>query len=70
MSFTSKDHIQRLVEGVLDHVWPKDLGSLTAPFPEMTYKEAMAKYGVDKPDTRFENLVERILRFGSVKMEV
>ena len=54
---TSTEEVQRLIEGLMHHIWPAGLGTLTLPFPEMTYKEAMAKYGVDKPDTRFENLV-------------
>lgn len=63
MSFTSKEHIQRLIEGLLHYVWPKDLGVLNLPFPEISYKEAMSKYGVDKPDTRFENLVTMSVSF-------
>lgn len=54
MSFTTKEHIQRLIEGLLNHVWPENL---QIPFPEMKYKDAMENYGVDKPDTRFDNLV-------------
>lgn len=57
MSFTTKEHIQRIIEGLLNHVWPEDTGSIRIPFPEMTYKDAMNNYGVDKPDTRFDNLV-------------
>ena len=55
MSFTSKEHIQRLIEGLLHYSWPEHSGSLTTPFPEMSFKEAMTSYGVDKPDTRFAN---------------
>lgn len=54
---TSTEEVQRLIEGLMGQIWPADMGTLTPPFPQMTYKEAMAKYGVDKPDTRFENLV-------------
>lgn len=55
MSFTTKEHIQQLIEGLLEHVWPED--NIRIPFPEMRYKDAMSNYGVDKPDTRFDNLV-------------
>lgn len=57
MSFTTKENIQRLIEGLLNHVWPEDMGNIPIPFPEMSYKDAMENYGVDKPDTRFGNLV-------------
>ncbi len=57
MSFTTKEHIQRLIEGLLTHAWPEELGTIETPFPEMKYKDAMQNYGVDKPDTRFDNLV-------------
>lgn len=57
MSFTTKENIQRLIEGLLNHVWPQDMGMIPIPFPEMTYKDAMKNYGVDKPDTRFDVLV-------------
>jgi aspartyl-tRNA synthetase len=33
------------------------MGRIPIPFPEMTYKDAMKNYGVDKPDTRFDVLV-------------
>lgn len=55
MSFTSKEHIQRLIEGLLHYSWPDHLDSLTLPFPEMNFKDAINNYGVDKPDTRFKN---------------
>ena len=57
MSFTTKEHIQRLIEGLLTHSWPEDMDKIVTPFPEMKYKDAMRNYGVDKPDTRFDNLV-------------
>lgn len=60
LSFTSKEHIQRLIEGLLSHAWPHNLAALKTPFPEMNYKEAMARYGVDKPDTRFGNLLQDV----------
>lgn len=60
MSFTTKENIQRLIEGLLNHVWPEDMGNIPIPFPEMSYKDAMENYGVDKPDTRFGNLLQDI----------
>ncbi|KAM6327602.1 aspartate--tRNA ligase, mitochondrial [Podargus strigoides] len=53
MSFVDQAGIQRLIEGLLQYSWPKERGSITTPFPSMTYEEALANYGTDKPDTRF-----------------
>ncbi|XP_054067926.1 aspartate--tRNA ligase, mitochondrial isoform X2 [Rissa tridactyla] len=53
MSFVDQAGIQRLIEGLLQYSWPEQRGSITAPFPSMTYEEALANYGTDKPDTRF-----------------
>ncbi|XP_064616568.1 aspartate--tRNA ligase, mitochondrial-like [Liolophura sinensis] len=54
MSFVNQDNVLDLVEHMLVHCWPESKGRLSIPFPRMTYHEAMAKYGVDKPDTRFD----------------
>uniref|UniRef100_A0A8C5U8Z3 Aspartyl-tRNA synthetase 2, mitochondrial n=1 Tax=Malurus cyaneus samueli TaxID=2593467 RepID=A0A8C5U8Z3_9PASS len=53
MSFVDQAGIQRLIEGMLQHSWPEERGSIMTPFPSMTYEEALAQYGTDKPDTRF-----------------
>uniref|UniRef100_A0A8C3L5K3 Lysine--tRNA ligase n=1 Tax=Chrysolophus pictus TaxID=9089 RepID=A0A8C3L5K3_CHRPC len=53
MSFVDQAGIQRLIEGLLQYSWPEERGPITTPFPSMTYEEALADYGTDKPDTRF-----------------
>ncbi|NXV75010.1 SYDM protein, partial [Atlantisia rogersi] len=53
MSFVDQAGIQRLIEGLLQYSWPEERGSIVTPFPSMTYEEALADYGTDKPDTRF-----------------
>lgn len=53
MSFVDQTGIQRLVEGLLQYSWPDDKDALLIPFPSMTFAEALATYGTDKPDTRF-----------------
>lgn len=53
LSFTDREKIMSLVEGVLVHSWPATDDPLKVPFQRMTYDEAMKRYGCDKPDTRF-----------------
>jgi aspartyl-tRNA synthetase len=54
MAFISEEHIYRLTEGLLNHVFREVLDhELRLPFPRLTYEEALARYGTDKPDTRF-----------------
>lgn len=53
LSFTDRDKIMQLVEGVLASSWPEDDDPLKVPFQRMTYEEAMNRFGSDKPDTRF-----------------
>uniref|UniRef100_A0A8D1KJ51 Aspartate--tRNA ligase, mitochondrial n=1 Tax=Sus scrofa TaxID=9823 RepID=A0A8D1KJ51_PIG len=53
MSFVDQTGIQSLIEGLLQYSWPSDKDPLVVPFPSMTFAEALASYGTDKPDTRF-----------------
>ncbi|XP_032147234.1 aspartate--tRNA ligase, mitochondrial isoform X3 [Sapajus apella] len=53
MSFVDQTGIQSLIEGLLQYSWPNDKDPVVVPFPSMTFAEALATYGTDKPDTRF-----------------
>jgi aspartyl-tRNA synthetase len=54
MSFVSEDDIFDVGERMIAAVWREILGiELATPFPRLTYREAMEKYGTDKPDLRF-----------------
>ena len=54
MAFVNEEKIFEITEGLLHHVFKKILGyELEIPFPRLTYDEAIARYGTDKPDTRF-----------------
>jgi aspartyl-tRNA synthetase len=54
MSFVDREEVIATNEGVIAHLWKEVLGvELPRPFPRMTYAEAMARYGTDKPDLRF-----------------
>jgi len=54
MSFVGEDDIMDLGEGMVVSLFKDVLGkTLEAPFPRLTYDEAVGRYGLDKPDTRF-----------------
>jgi len=55
MSFVTVQDIQKTMEGLMAYIFKEVLGiTLALPFPVLTYDEAMNRYGVDKPDIRFE----------------
>jgi len=53
MSFVTEDDVFSVVEGTLGAIFRRDLNrELRTPFPRITYDEAMARFGSDKPDLR------------------
>ncbi len=53
-SFIDREDMYALMEGMLAAIWKEVKGiDIPLPFPRMPYHEAMNRYGVDKPDTRF-----------------
>ena len=55
MAFIKEEDIFGVVERVLKTVFKEVMKKdLPAPFPRLTYQEAMASYGTDKPDLRFD----------------
>lgn len=58
-SFLSDKDIQDITEGMIAKVMKDTKGiDVTLPFPRMSYDDAMNNYGSDKPDTRFEMLLQ------------
>ena len=54
MSFVDRDDILELFEGMAKYLFKNILDiDFTEPFPRMTWADAMARYGSDKPDIRF-----------------
>jgi aspartyl-tRNA synthetase len=54
MSFVSREDVVAVAEDVLATLWREIAGyDIPRPLPRMTYAEAMARYGSDKPDLRF-----------------
>jgi len=52
-SFVGPEDVYAVTESVLVALWAEAGETVTAPFPRMAYRDAMARYGVDKPDLRF-----------------
>ena len=63
MSFVTQEDIISLIEQLLAHAWPAEVSAISTPFPRMRYDEAMTRYGVDKPDTRFDMTVCVLLKY-------
>ncbi|MGI8966822.1 MAG: aspartate--tRNA ligase [Limisphaerales bacterium] len=54
MSFIEREDIYKLVEGMLQRVWNTALNiDVPTPFKRISFEEALNRFGIDKPDTRF-----------------
>ena len=71
MSFVEQDDVIALAEEVLKAVWALIGHDVTTPIPRMTYAEAMARYGTDKPDLRVDlELTECMKYFADTSFRV
>jgi aspartyl-tRNA synthetase len=58
MSFVDAEQVMEIAESMVKRLFKEVIGhDLPEAFPRMTYDDAMDKYGVDRPDTRFELLL-------------
>src|SRR3989338_3615493 len=54
MSFVDREDVMGLMEGLIAEIFKNAAGvELKLPFPRMSYAEAVGRYGLDNPDTRF-----------------
>ena len=54
MSFIDEEDVYALIERMMSAIFKEVRGiELVTPFPRLTYDEAVGRYGLDKPDTRF-----------------
>lgn len=61
MSFVDTDDIMEMSEGFIAKLMKETIGvEIPTPLPRMTFAQAMEKYGSDKPDTRFDMLINDI----------
>ena len=54
MSFVDQDDVIELGEALITEIWSLIGVELDAPFPRITYRDSMDRYGSDKPDLRFD----------------
>ncbi len=61
MSFVDTQDIMEMAEGFISKLMKETVGvDIPMPLPRMTFAQAMEKYGSDKPDTRFDMLINDI----------
>jgi aspartyl-tRNA synthetase len=54
MSFIDREDIYALIEGLIKRVWKTALNiDIPTPFKRISFEEALNRFGIDKPDTRF-----------------
>ncbi len=63
MSFVNQDDVMALSEEVMAAVWGLIGVDLPRPMPRLTWREAMDRYGSDKPDLRFGNEIRDLTDF-------
>jgi len=69
MSFPTEETVYALIEKLFAAVFPMAGIPITTPFPRMGYDEAMERFGIDRPDTRF-GLELRTLESSALSAEV
>jgi aspartyl-tRNA synthetase len=71
MSFVRQDDVMALSERVIAAVWKLVGHDVSTPIPRMTYREAMDRYGSDKPDLRLRSeLTELTAHFAETSFRV
>ena len=72
MSFIEREDIYALIEGLLKRVWKTALNvDVPTPFKRISFEEALNRWGIDKPDTRFGmELVDFTEEFRASKFKV
>ncbi len=54
MAFVTETDVMQLAEGLTRHLFEHVIGfDIPSPIPQMTYREAIDRFGTDRPDTRF-----------------
>lgn len=53
MSFVRREHVVDMMEGFVRRLWKEMTGYDVPPIQRMSYREAMERFGIDRPDTRY-----------------
>jgi len=72
MSFITREDVVELAEALVQRLWSEIVGyEIPRPIPQMTYADAMARFGSDKPDLRFgQELAELTAFFANTAFRV
>ena len=62
-SFVTQDDVLRTIETLLVALWDEAGHTVASPFPRMKWREAMERYGIDKPDLRYSLEIEDLTAF-------
>jgi len=67
MSFVTQADVQRMVQGLVRRLWREVKGvEVPGTFPHLNYRDAISRYGSDKPDTRYGLEIHNVsAHFGS-----
>ncbi|MDX2147636.1 MAG: aspartate--tRNA ligase [Planctomycetota bacterium] len=53
MSFVRREQVMQMMEGFIRRLWKEMVGFDVPPLQRMTYRDAMERFGIDRPDTRY-----------------
>eukprot|EP00276_Gloeochaete_wittrockiana_P000212 CAMPEP_0184670896 /NCGR_PEP_ID=MMETSP0308-20130426/84456_1 /TAXON_ID=38269 /ORGANISM="Gloeochaete witrockiana, Strain SAG 46.84" /LENGTH=648 /DNA_ID=CAMNT_0027117825 /DNA_START=147 /DNA_END=2093 /DNA_ORIENTATION=+ len=63
MSFPTRELVMEIIEAVGRSIWRETAAYEIPPIPRITYREAMARFGVDAPDLRFGMELSNVSRY-------
>ncbi len=67
MSFVEQNDVLNMFEGIIKYLFEKEKNIILPNFPKISYDQAIEKYGIDKPDIRFEMLINNISQIAKGK---